>query len=214
SKRKCRVLLSTPESIMNPGVAEQWRELDRPSRVGKSDLLSRPGVFAWDRVDPGSRLLSEHLPADLQGDAADLGAGYGYLSAQLLRRCPGLRAVDLYEADQRALDLARQNLGEVAGAAALDFYWHDVCAGLPKKYDCIVSNPPFHAHTGEDRPDLGRTFLRQAGIALRPGGRLLLVANRHLPYEATLSKGFSKVRQMAQAQGFKVIEAIRGAGDV
>ena len=214
SKRKCRVLLSVPESKTNPGVAAQWRDLDQPSRIGTSGLLSRPGVFAWDRVDTGSQLLSEHLPADLQGEAADLGAGYGYLSVQLLQRCPGLRAVDLYEADQRALDLARQNLAGIAGASALGFHWHDVCVGLPKNYDCIVSNPPFHGHSGEDRPDLGRTFLRQAAIALRPGGRLLLVANRHLPYEATLAEGFSEIRQLVQAGGFKVIEAIRGGGGV
>ncbi len=47
-------------------------------------FLSRPGVFAWDRIDPASALLAEHLPADLAGRAADLGAGYGFVA-----RTPG-----------------------------------------------------------------------------------------------------------------------------
>ena len=49
--------------------------------------VSRPGVFAWDRIDPASALLVEHLPSDLAGKGADLGAGYGYLSAEILSRC-------------------------------------------------------------------------------------------------------------------------------
>ena len=54
--------------------------------------------------------LAEHLPADLAGRAADLGAGYGYLSRELLERCPKITALDLYEAEQRALALAELNL--------------------------------------------------------------------------------------------------------
>jgi 16S rRNA (guanine1207-N2)-methyltransferase len=35
------------------------------------------------------------------------------------------------------------------------------------------------------------------------------VANRHLPYEDVLGAHFASVRTVAQAQGFKVIEAIK-----
>ena len=37
-----------------------------------------------------------------------------------------------------------------------------------------------------DRPDVGRRFIAVAAESLKPGGRLYLVANRHLPYEACL----------------------------
>ncbi|KAG0921461.1 hypothetical protein G6F32_015094 [Rhizopus arrhizus] len=70
-------------------------------------------VFAWDRIDPASALLAEHLPADLAGRAAALGAGYGYLSRELLERCPKITALDLYEAEQRALALALHGHGLV-----------------------------------------------------------------------------------------------------
>ena len=89
----------------------------------------------------------------------------------------------------------------------LGFHWHDVAAGLPGRYDFIVSNPPFHAQDRVDRPELGRAFIRAAAQALRPRGRLLLVANRHLPYEAELSAAFADVRVLAQAGGFKAFEA-------
>src|SRR3546814_7966293 len=99
----------------------------------------------------------EHLPADLHGHAADLGAGWGYLSVELLQRCPGITALDLFEAEARALELARVNLAPFATRAKLGFHWHDVTAGLAQRFDVIVTNPPFHAQGNAARPDIGRS---------------------------------------------------------
>ena len=54
-------------------------------------------------------------------------------------------------------------------------------------------------------PDLGAA----AAEALKPGGRLWLVANRHLPYEQTLNERFGEVRVAGERDGFKVIAAIK-----
>lgn len=213
SKNKCRVFWSGPQSPPDRDLQSAWRAFDAPRPLKGSDFLSRPGVFAWDRIDTASRLLAEHLPGDLQGEAADLGAGWGYLSIELLRRCPGVRALDLFEADARALDLARRNLATVESTRRLGFHWHDVTRGLPAQYDVIVCNPPFHAQQAGARPDIGRAFITSAARALRPGGRLWLVANRHLPYEAALGEGFGTVRIHAQQDGFKIIEAVAARGE-
>ena len=120
-----------------------------------------------------------------------------------------MTALDVYEADARALALARINLAAFAARAAIAFHWHDVTRGLLHPCDFIVSNPPFHALDATGRPDIGRAFIAAAAQALRPGGRLLLVANRHLPYEAELAARFTDVRTLAQQQGFKVVSARR-----
>ncbi|WP_407353869.1 class I SAM-dependent methyltransferase [Luteimonas sp. R10] len=216
SKHKCRVFWARPGGG-DAALAAQWRALDAPRPVVGGRFLSRPGVFAWDRIDAASALLAAHLPPTLAGHGADLGAGYGFLAAEVLQRCPGVTALDLYEAEKRALDLAVDNLAVQADRVALGFHWHDVAAGLPRQYDFIVSNPPFHAGGRAPRPDIGRRFIAAAAQSLRPGGALWLVANRQLPYEQALGAGFGEVRIVAQRQGFKVVEArracaIRGRG--
>jgi 16S rRNA (guanine1207-N2)-methyltransferase len=193
-------------------LAAQWRALDAPRAIAGGRFSSRPGVFAWDRIDPASALLAEHLPGDLRGHAADLGAGWGYLASELLQRCPGITALDLYEAEARALELARVNLAPFAQRAALGFHWHDVTTGLPQLFDAIVIIPPFHAQFNAARPDIGRRFIAVAAEALKPGGRLWLVANRHLPYEAVLDASFGGTRLVAQRDGFKVVEAVKAGG--
>jgi 16S rRNA (guanine1207-N2)-methyltransferase len=209
-KHKCRVVWTAPlHGAVDPDRAAQWAVFDAPRPIEGGRFVSRPGVFAWDRIDAASRLLAHSLPADLAGDAADLGAGYGYLSAELLERCPGIRTLDVIEAEARALELARANLAPQAGRAELRFHWLDVTRGLPGRYDVIVSNPPFHAQGRADRPDLGRRFIEAAAAALKPHGRFWLVANRHLPYESALTAGFAQVRTAAAQGGFKVIEAVR-----
>jgi len=210
SKHKCRVFWTSPlGDNVDGAVLEEWFALDEPRR-NEAGYVSRPGLFAWDRVDAASALLAAHLPADLAGHVADLGAGYGYLSTQILARCPRVTSIDLYEAEARALEPARLNLEqaqrEVGRPVTFALHWHDVTQGLPHRYDAIVSNPPFHQGRA-DLPELGRAFIGAAADALRAHGRLWLVANQHLPYEATLASRFSEVRAVTVQNGFKVIEA-------
>jgi 16S rRNA (guanine1207-N2)-methyltransferase len=210
SKHHCRVFWTRrDDAAIDTGLLAQWSSLDAVRPILDGRFLSRPGVFAWDRVDLASQLLADHLPVDLGGRAADLGAGYGVLSDALLKRCPGIAALDLYEAEARALDLARRNLADAATRLPLRFFWQDVTSGLSETYDAIVTNPPFHAQHSAARPDIGRAFIAAAAAALVPGGRLWLVANRHLPYEQVLDAQFGVVHTVAQANGFKVIEAVK-----
>jgi 16S rRNA (guanine1207-N2)-methyltransferase len=210
SKQHCRVFWTAPlDGVIDAGLAAQWRAVDVPRPILDGRFSSRPGVFAWNRIDPASALLADHLPGTLAGHGADLGCGFGYLASEVLSRCGAVTALDLYEAEARALELARANLQAFAARVALDFHWHDVTTGLPRGYDFIVSNPPFHAQGRADRPDIGQRFIAAAAAALNPGGQLWLVANRHLPYEAVLDSSFGSVRTVAQRDGFKVIAATR-----
>lgn len=215
SKKHCRVFWAARrEDALDRTLLEEWSRRDAPRTIADGRFLSRPGVFAWDRIDAGSELLAAHLPADLSGHGADLGAGYGFLASEVLARCPHVSSLDVYEADARALELAQQNLSRTvalhATAAMLDYFWHDVTAGLRGRLDFIVTNPPFHQGRA-DMPDLGRAFIVAAANALVAGGRLWLVANRHLPYEAVLNEHFASVRIVTAERGFKVIEAIKAA---
>ena len=211
SKNKCRVFWAAGENRINKTLLSQWRDLDKERPIANGRFISRPGVFAWDRIDVASELLARHLPVGLCGSAADLGSGFGYLSAELLQKCSGITSLDCYEAEYRALQLSKSNLAIHESRLPVQYHWHDVTSGLLNKYDVIITNPPFHTHSRTDRPDIGRRFIAVAAESLNPKGQLWLVANRHLPYEEVLSEGFDKVNVVAQQQGFKIIAATKAA---
>ncbi len=214
SKHHCRVFWTRPDAAFDAALVAQWAKADAAriqacADVPNGGFHTRPGVFAWDRVDVASKMLADALPDDLRGRVADFGAGWGYLSMQVLARCPQVTSLDLYEADARALALADANLDEVH--LPVHCHWQDVTGGVDERFDAIVCNPPFHALGRGDRPDIGRAFIAAAANALKPGGRLWLVANRHLPYEQALGDGFVQVNTVAQSGGFKIVEASKAA---
>jgi 16S rRNA (guanine1207-N2)-methyltransferase len=210
TKNHCRVFWTQPlNGLHDEQLLAQWSQLDAPRPILEDRFVSRPGVFAWDRIDAASALLAEHLPKDFSGTGADLGAGYGFLSTEILSHNSNVSALHLYEAEARALACVRINLASFADNANLDFRWHDVASGLPNSYDFIVTNPPFHATQKTGRPDIGQRFIAAAAEALKPAGRLWLVANRHLPYEQALNANFGNMRTVAERDGFKVIEAVK-----
>lgn len=178
-------------------------EAGAPRLVPGLEAWSQPGVFAWDRIDPGSALLARTLPP-LKGVGADLGCGYGALATVALRS-PLVTALTLHDLDRRAVEAARRNVEDPRASV----HWVDVRT-LPTNgdLDFVVTNPPFHDGGAEDRR-LGQAFIRQAAALLKKGGILWLVANRHLPYEAELNDAFKRVRMAADAGGYKVFEAIK-----
>ena len=166
-------------------------------------LWSQPGVFSWDRTDPGTALLLSMLPA-FAGRGADLGCGVGIIAGAVLKSA-NVTQVSLVDTDRRAIAAARRNIGDPRAT----FHWADVRAAADlKDLDFVVMNPPFHDGGREDKA-LGQAFVQQSQRVLRGGGTAWLVANRHLPYEALLSTAFARVELRAECGGFKVYEAIK-----
>ena len=210
SKHHCRVLLARAADIDRARCLE-WSGLDAARPIDCAGLVQRPlrsapGLFAVDRIDTGSALLIEHLPAQLAGAVADLGSGVGVLSAAALERCPGIESLDLFEADARAVALSLNNLS--GARVPVRAHWSDVASGIDGRFDVVLSNPPFHIGS-KGLPALGQAFLRSAAAALKPGGECWIVANAHLPYEGQLQQLFGEVRSIALGSGFKVLRAVR-----
>jgi 16S rRNA (guanine1207-N2)-methyltransferase len=182
-----------------PAIAEGGPQT--PSRLG---LSSQPGVFSWDRPDPGSVLLARHLGGPA-GKGADLGCGVGVLALALLAS-PKVTGLTLVDIDRRAIEAARRNIADPR-ATFLQADLRDDAPSL-SNLDFIVMNPPFHDGGEEDR-GLGQVFIRRAAAIMRRGGVLRLVANIGLPYEATLAGAFDQLRRLEQSGGYKVLEARR-----
>lgn len=178
----------------------------KPVRVD-GRFSAAPGMFSHDRIDDGSELLAGRLPDDFNGNVADFGAGWGYLSVALAKKSPMLNRIDLFEADYEALEFAKANMAENCPSTAARFYWHDLGGeDVKDKYDLVIMNPPFHDGHAAD-PALGQTMIKTAITALKNGGRLMLVANRGLPYEALLTSSFKDSGEICRNSRFKVLWA-------
>ncbi len=196
--RRCIAL--KPETVEGLDAAI---EAGGPQFVAGLEAWSQPGVFSWDRVDPGSALLAQHLPP-LKGEGVDLGCGYGALATVILRS-PAVTKLKLVDLDRRAIQAARRNIDDPRAKV----WWSDARLLEAKgEKDFVVSNPPFHDGGAEDRR-LGQAFVRKAAALLRKGGVAWIVANRHLPYEAELQAAFARFRMVADQGGYKVFEAVK-----
>jgi 16S rRNA (guanine1207-N2)-methyltransferase len=205
SKNHCRVFGCVKGDGADALIAK-WLESGEPCLVPETSLLSRPGVFGWNKVDVGSALLASLLQDRLQGRGADFGAGYGYLSWKALQLSPAITELSLVEDEKLALEMSAKNL---SGDSRARFFWHDLAQGTPcQNLDFVLMNPPFHA--GRDvNLQLGRRFIQEAAGALRARGELYLVANKTLSYEPLLQECFSSVVKLAESSGFKVLYAVR-----
>ncbi len=192
-----------PESWVSPSVAVQ-------QTVGADGMQfeTAPGMFSHKAADAGSQMLARHF-GEVKGKAADFGAGWGYLSVMLLKNAPGVAVLDVFEADYASLQAAKTNLDLFGGQTPASFYWHDLLAEpVSAAYDAIIMNPPFHTGRSAEA-SIGQVMIAAAAKALKPGGRLLMVANRELPYEDTLQRAFRRFERIDEDRHYKVVRAIK-----
>lgn len=200
SKRHHRICRGVrPRGLDEAAVAAAIAE-GAPRFEGGLGQWTQPGVFSWDAHDTGTLLLISVLP-HLAGRGADLGCGIGLLATAVLAN-PDVTHLDLIDIDRRAVGAARRNVKDKRAV----FHWADARTAPLRDLDFVVMNPPFHDGGVEDKA-LGQAFVRRAHQALRAGGAVWLVANRHLPYEGTMSPLFSEIHLRAEGHGFKVYEA-------
>ena len=173
-----------------------------PQTAPHLGLWSQPGIFSWDRVDPGTALLLAHIQA-IAGAGADLGCGVGLLTLEILKS-DEVESIRLYDIDARAIAASQHNIADPRAS----FRQHDLRHAPATGLDFVIMNPPFHDGGSEDRR-LGQQFVETAAAMLRPGGVLHMVANVALPYEATLAANFADVRPAVREGGYKVFEAAR-----
>lgn len=184
-----------------PDMFDAWRPMQTTLDNG---MVTAPGCFSADGPDPASVLLLESLPEKLGKRCADLGAGWGYLAAHILKR-EGVQVLHLIEADFSALECAQQNVPD----SRAQFHWADARSWEPEeRLDAVIMNPPFHTgRTAE--PGLGQAFIAAAAGALTPHGTLWMVANRHLPYETSIASHFRNWQEITSDNRFKVLRATR-----
>jgi len=166
------------------------------------------GMFSHTTVDAGSALLAEYL-GSLTGQCADFGAGWGYLSCMAAIKSEGIETLHLFEADYPSLRAAEANVTSLFRNRSASFNWTDLAQEPPKdKFDFIIMNPSFHIGRRADA-GIGKRMIEVASASLRPGGQLLLVANKQLAYEDTLQKSFRRFERIGEDRVYKVIRAVR-----
>ncbi len=168
------------------------------------NIHSYPGVFAHGRLDAGSALLLEALAGlPLSGKVLDFACGAGVIGCFIAARYEQSNVTFL---DTSALALMA--CGETLSDNHLQgtLLASDGLSGAAHDFDVIVTNPPIHAGVRTNNR-LGQQLLSGVYEHLRPGGRLIMVANIHLPYEKGLRQQFSRYHEIMSNTRYKVISA-------
>ncbi len=182
-----------------------------PFKVNKHTLIPRPEteeLVEW--------ILSGFPPSGARG-ILDIGTGSGCIAISLAKNLPNAK-ISALDISEEALKIAEANAK--LNKVEVNFFQKDILAAetLPKKYDVIVSNPPYvrelekkqmqqnvlkyEPHSAlyvkdEDPLLFYRAISRLAKNHLNPGGKLFFEINEYLAYEMT---------ELLKAEGFKNIE--------
>ena len=169
-------------------------------------LSTDRGVFGYDQIDAGSKLLLLKAPAPpQQGNLLDLGCGVGTIALPLARRAPKATvwAVDV-NSRARQLCAANAEANEITNVrvASPD----EVPAEI--KFDAIWSNPPIR---------VGKAALHEMLLMwltrLAPGGYAVMVVHKHLGGDSLqrwLAEQNYPTARKASSSGYRVLHTIRG----
>ncbi len=206
--RVVRAIKTSPNLLEeNLSTFTEERTLCVSSRGREYTLFTQPGVFSWEKLDQGTALLLEVMQIGTADKVLDLGCGCGILGLVAANLAPQGR-VYLVDSHIAAVHSATKALqcNHVHNATVLV---SDVISAVRQVvFDVVVTNPPFHAGV-EAEFIIPLAFIAGSAQALRPGGRLYLVANRFIKYEPYLQKVYTSIRTVHEDRQFKVLQGIK-----
>ncbi|MFE1381169.1 methyltransferase [Streptomyces sp. NPDC058740] len=213
--KKARLIHTTPAATAGERPENPWPyryalPADAPAGLAGLSVVNQAGVFCADRLDIGTRFFLQHLPRDLgRARVVDLGCGNGVVGLAVALAEPEAALLFTDESYQ-AVASAEENFRTHAGdARTAEFTVGDGLAdAAPGSVDLVLNNPPFHSHQATTDRTARRMFA-EARRALRPGGELWVVGNRHLGYHVTLRRIFGNGELVASDPKFVVLRAVK-----
>ncbi|MFD9094294.1 methyltransferase [Streptomyces collinus] len=212
ARQKARLVFCAPDPALRPPANPWPYRYALPDGVGAVSghtVVNHAGVFCADRLDIGTRFFLRHLPAGPgAGRVVDLGCGNGVVGTAVALADPEAEVLFVDESFQAVASAeATYKANGVPGHA--EFRVGDGLAGVaPGSVDLVLNNPPFHSHQATTDATAWRMFTG-AKRALRPGGELWVIGNRHLGYHVTLKRLFGNSRLVASDPKFVVLKAVK-----
>ncbi|MFB7775473.1 methyltransferase [Streptomyces bauhiniae] len=211
AEQKARLIFCTPDpSLVAP--ANPWPlGYTLPDGVGAASgrpVVNHAGVFCADRLDIGTRFFLGHLPETRGRRVVDLGCGNGVVGTAVALADPEAEVLFVDESFQAVASAeATYKANGVPGHA--EFRVGDGLAGVASgSVDLVLNNPPFHSHQATSDAVSWRMFTG-AERALRPGGELWVIGNRHLSYHVKLKRLFGNCELVASDPKFVVLRAVK-----
>ncbi|MFF5310999.1 methyltransferase [Streptomyces massasporeus] len=211
AEKKARLIFCAPDpALVRPG--NPWPYVyTLPDGIGPAaggTVVNHAGVFCADRLDIGTRFFLHHLPEARGRRVVDLGCGNGVVGTSVALADPDAEVLFVDESFQAVASAeATYKANGVSGHA--EFRVGDGLEGVPSgSVDLVLNNPPFHSHQATTDATAWRMFTG-ARRALRPGGELWVIGNRHLGYHVKLRKLFGNSRLVASDAKFVVLKAVK-----
>ncbi|MFJ2172911.1 methyltransferase [Streptomyces sp. NPDC101062] len=211
--KKARLIFCTPA----PGrvrTASPWpRSYALPEGLGSVSgrtVVNHAGIFCAERLDIGTRFLLRHLPRSRGPERViDLGCGNGVIGTAVALDNPDATVTfidESYAAVASAEATFRKN---VDAATPAEFVLGDSLTDVPaESADLVLTNPPFHTHQSTTDATAWRMFTGSRA-ALRTGGELWVIGNRHLGYHTKLRRLFGNCETVTSDPKFVILRAVK-----
>jgi len=191
AEKKARLIFCQPDPTLRRPTNPWPKTYTIP---GHEIVISHAGVFGGERLDAGTRLLLEHLPRrNGRQRIVDLGCGNGILGVRSALDNPKAEITfvdESYRAVASAEATFRANLGpERPAHFIVGNGLFDLASGEQPAvgFDLVLNNPPFHENHAISDATAWQMFV-ESRDALRSGGELWVVGNRHLGYPEKLKR--------------------------
>ena len=170
------------------------------------DLEQFAGVFSSGNIDYATQFLLDNLTLrNEETRIMDLASGNGVIARAVQLEKPDAE-LHLMDDSFLAVESSKRNLDH---RNTLFHHADSLDEIEAEDFDLVVSNPPFHfGH--EVNTEVSVDLFREVAGKLKPGGRFLCVANKHLGYIASLKKFFTTTNILAENKKFVVYEAWKG----
>lgn len=167
-------------------------------------FVSDNGVFSKKMIDYGSRVLLEAISIDSSKKTLlDVGCGYGTFGIALKSVYPFLE-IDMVDVNDRALNLARENLK--LNNMSANVYLSNTYDKVENKYDLIVTNPPIRAGK-----EIVTKILVESKKYLNINGEIWVVIQKKQgapSAKKNLESVFKKVDIVKRDKGYYILRAI------